>query len=339
MNILKVRENGILPELASFEGQEFFRRPGLRTVEMYIKEPPQGINENTGIMMVSHNWGGTWKMCVPWCDVLSFKFNLICVSVNYLQSGGEWSAYCPTYDHGVLQTGDCLRALYHVRNFLLEKGLHINFRRCYAAGASGGGNISQMLNKFAPRSFGCIIDLCGMAKLSRETALGLERLNAGYSEAPEAENYLSAAMQEIRDIGDPEHLKLQYAANKDAKIVIVHGLDDDACPCREKVQAFANMIKAGFQVDGYFITPVMVDDLILTTTGHQVGDRAYVIAKYGQPYMSEKGEFIKLAPEENDFVRKAPIIYPCTGGCYRIDYSEAPAILFEKEGGELSKRI
>ena len=331
MKILKERPLGTLPVMSSFEGQEFFRRPGRREVEMYIAEPYGGLNDNTGIMMVSHNWGGTWEMCSAWCDILSTKFNLICVSVNYLQSGSSWREYCPTYDHGVIQTIDCLRALYHIRNFLTEKGIRINFRRTYAAGASGGGNISQMLNKFAPHSFGCIIDLCGMAKLSRETALGLQVLNAGYSEDPEAENYLSPAMQEIRDIGNPSHLKLQFAANPENKIVIVHGLDDDSCVCHEKVQAFANMIKAGFQPDGHFITPGMVDGIIVTTTTHQVGDRPYVIAKFGQPYLSEKGDFVKLAPEEDDFAKKHSVIYPCTGGSYKIDFSTIPTISFEKE--------
>ena len=330
METLKERAGGVLPEIATFEGQEFFRRPGKRSVEMYIAEPCGGVNENTGIMLVSHNWGGTWEMCKPWCEILSSKFNLICVSVNYLQSGSSWREYCPVYDHGVFQTGDCLRALYHIREYLREKKIRINFRRMYASGASGGGNISQMVNKFAPHTFGCIVDLCGMAKLSRETALGLQLLNAGYSEDPEAENYLSPAMKEIRDIGNPEHLKLQFAANGDVKIVIVHGVEDDACCCHEKAQAFANMIKAGFHVDGIFVTAAMVDGQILTTTGHQVGDRPRVIARYAQSYISEKGEFVKLAPEKNDFVRQETIVYPCTGGNYRINFSAAPEITFEK---------
>ena len=177
-----------LSGVQSFEGQEYRFRPGKRTVEYYVCAPKKGINANTGLMLVSHNWGGTWKYTAPWCDILSDRFNLICMSVNYLQSGEVKHDKVP-YDHGVLQAMDCLRTLYEVMNNLDKAQIKFNRRRIYAAGASGGGNVSLMVNKLAPNTFGCIVDLCGMPGLTNDIAFGVGALNAGYSKDPKSPKY------------------------------------------------------------------------------------------------------------------------------------------------------
>ena len=329
MQILQLEVQKNLPEIISFEGHNLLNSNEPRVVQAHICWPNAPLNENTGSMLVSHNWGGTWEMCWEWCKVLANKFNLICIDTDYYQSG--WVAGDPTYDHGFVQAMDCLRALYEVRNYLIANKLPFNRQRNYAAGASGGGNISQMVNKFAPHTFGCIIDLCGMPGLTDNIAYGVGRLNAGYSCDPQAENYLAKHMQEIRDFGNLEHLKIQYECNPGNQVVIVHGVDDDYCSCADKAKIFANMLAIGFKPEGYFITPGMVDGLIVLDTGHSIGDRAYIIAKYGQRFIAEHGKFVKLV-EADDFERKSKIIYPVTGGVYCIDYaSGAPFITFTAE--------
>lgn len=327
MKIIRQQEGCLLPEVICFDAQNPFNSNEKREVEAHIYTPSAGINENTGFMLISHNWGGTWEMCWNWCPIISEKFNLITIDTNYFQSG--WQAGDPTYDFGVLQAIDCLQALYEVKSYLDEKNIVCNRCRNYAAGASGGGNVSQMVNKFAPHTFGCIIDLCGMPGLTDEIAFGeCLRLNAGYSRNPADENYLSPAKQEIRDFGNLQHLAIQYRCNPDNQVVIVHGVDDDYCSCADKAVIFSNMIRSGFKPDGIFVTPGMVDGIVLTSTGHALGDRPYIIAKYGQRYIAEKGEFIKLV-EKDDFDRKSVINYPVSGGQYSIDYRNgAPRISF-----------
>lgn len=328
MNILKQNPKSLLPEIISVESQSCFKSSERRSVEAHISYPGAGINENTGMMLVSHNWGGTWEMCWYWCQVLSAKFNLICIDTDYYQTG-PWDPKGPAYDFGVLQSIDCLRVLYELRKYMKDNNIAYNRRRIYAAGASGGGNVSQMLNKLAPHTFGCIIDLCGMPGLTDKVAYGESpRLDAGYSRDPEHPNYLAKHMQEIRDYGNPEHLAIQYQYNPESQVVIVHGVDDDYCCCADKVGIFGNMLRAGFKPEGYFITPGMVDGIVVTDTGHPIGDRAYVIAKFGQKFIAEKGEFVKLL-EASDFDRQSVIQYPVTGGTYQIDYSNgAPSIAF-----------
>ena len=134
----------VMPEskkLIQIAGQEYRFRPGKREFTVYVRYPDKGVNANTGLMLVSHNWGGTWKYTAPWCDLLSNRFNLICLSVDYLQSGEAKHDKVP-YDHGLLQAMDCLRALYTVQQELDSKKIKFNRRRIYAAGASGGGNVT-----------------------------------------------------------------------------------------------------------------------------------------------------------------------------------------------------
>ena len=313
-----------------FAGQEYRFRPGAREVEYYVRAPKQGIDGGTGLMLLSHNWGGTWKLTAPWCDLLSDRFNLICLSVNYLQSGETSHREVP-YDHGVLQAMDCLRALHEVQRNLDAAKIPFNRRRIYAAGASGGGNVSLMVNKLAPATFGCVIDLCGMPGLTNDIAFGVGKLNAGYSKDPSSPKYLTPAMQEIRDPGHPGHLRIQREANPDNQVVIVHGLDDTSCNPADKMLVAASMVRAGFRPDTHFLTQADVDGKIVTTTGHAIGDRPEIIAKFGGPYIAEKGAFVKLNPGQSDLDSNREVVFPVTGGRYVVSFRGAPTIRFEAE--------
>ena len=48
---------GLIKE-QEFEGQEWPFKPGKRMVKMYVREPANGVNANTGFMLLLHNWGG-----------------------------------------------------------------------------------------------------------------------------------------------------------------------------------------------------------------------------------------------------------------------------------------
>lgn len=309
-------------------GQEYRFRPGARDVEFYIRAPKTGITAETGLMLVSHNWGGTWKMTAPWCDILADRFNLICMSVNYLQSGEAVHNDVP-YDHGLLQACDCLRALFEVQNRLDAAGIKFNRRRIYAAGASGGGNVSLMVNKLAPATFACIIDLCGMPGLTDEIAYGKCRLNAGYSQDPASPKYLTPAMQEIRDPGNLAHLKIQYAANSANQVVIVHGLNDTSCSVADKMVIASQMTRAGFRPATHFLTPADIDGKIVTNIGHDIGNRPEVIAKFGGPYMNLTSKFHCQLNAPSNLDAKNDVVYPVTGGRYVISFKGAPTVRFE----------
>jgi predicted esterase len=318
-----------LQQMQKFPGQEYRFAPGQREVKMYVREPSNGINADTGLMLLLHNWGGTWKQTVPWCNELADRYNLITISVNYLQSGESKHDKVP-YDHGLLQAVDCLRAVYTVAQKLEKAGVKWNFKRLYAAGGSGGGNVSQMVNKLAPSSFACIVDMCGMPGLTEDIAFGRGNLNAGYSRDPKSPKFLTTAMREIRDPGNLLHLRRQKKSNPNNKVVIVHGQDDCYCSVVDKITIFENMIKADFRPSGYFLTKSDIDGEVITTTGHAIGNRLKVIERYAGRFLKENGDFSRETIEANNFEKAEKVEFPCTGGKYIVDYTGIPTLIWQK---------
>jgi len=327
----------ILEQDQEFVAQEWPFAPGERKVKMWVQEPPAGIKGNTGLMLCLHNWGGIYdqETYVQWCNAFSERYNVVAVSVNYLQSGQEWKADGHPYDHGYLQAMDCIGALYHVQKQLRDKGIAFNEHRVYAMGGSGGGNVTEMVMKLAPHTFACGVDICGMPGLTDGIAYGTgeygSHLNALYSQDPQSPNYLTADMQEIRDFGNLAHCRLLHEANPNLKIVIVHGVDDASCSVVHKIGQFQRMVMAGIDVDGHFLTEADVDEVAVKTTGHAVGDREQVVIKYADEYLKADSKFAKATTGPCDFSRGGTFEYPTTNGKYVIDFSDYPLIAFVPE--------
>lgn len=323
----------MLVQEQEFVAQPWPLQPGERTVKMWVQQPAVGVGAGTGLMLVLHNWGGVYNSpeYLQWCKTFSDRFNVIAVSVNYLQSGpNAWSAQQP-YDHGYLQALDCLRALYTVWGQLRAQGIAFNEHRVYAMGGSGGGNVTQMVMKLAPHTFACGVDICGMPGLIDDIAYGTGHgtsLNAGYSRDPRTPGHLSSDMQQIRDFGNPEHCRLLHDANPGLKIVIVHGVHDQSCPVLPKILQYHNMLAAGLDVDAHFLTDFDVDGTVITTTGHPVGDREQVVLKYASVYMSEDGRMARATAGPSDFTRGGTFAYPTSKGKYVLDFTAAPTIEF-----------
>ena len=69
----------------------------------------------------------------------------------------------------------------------------------------------------------------------------------------------------------------------------------------------------------------------VTNTGHAIGDRPEVIAKFGGAYIAENGAFAKLIPGKSDLDAEREVAYPVTGGRYVVSFKGAPTIRFEKQ--------
>lgn len=325
--------NRVLQQDQEFAAQEWPLQPGLRSVKMWVHEPAAGIGANTGLMLVLHNWGGTYTApeYVRWCETFANRYDVITISVNYLQSGqGSWSAQRP-YDHGYLQAMDCIRALHVVHTQLKGRGIAFNERRIFSMGGSGGGNVTQMVMKLAPHTFACGVDICGMPGLTDDIAFGTGNgttLNAGYARDRVAATGLSIDMQQVRDFGHLEHCRLLHAANPNLKIVIVHGMDDTVCPVLPKITQFHNMRAAGIQVDGRFLNEIDVDGHAVMNTGHSVGNRDQIVIKYADPYLKPDGKLAKATAGPSDFTRGGTFEYRTASGKFVIDYTGAPTIRF-----------
>ncbi|MES2790369.1 MAG: prolyl oligopeptidase family serine peptidase, partial [Planctomycetota bacterium] len=228
--------------------QEWPLRPGPRQVPVTIHYPGgklANITEKTGLMLSLHNWGGTGCAGTANPVQLAERFNVVCLCVDYLQSGVKESVEDPEpYDFGYLQALDALRALSWLESSLGEQKIAFAKGRVYATGGSGGGNVTLMTNKLAPRTFACSIDMCGMSRLTDDMAYNLQGgtdLNARYSRDPQSPNYLTPDQQQLRFVGEPTHLEVMKKLGNSSRVIVVHGVQDTACPVADAQEMVANM--------------------------------------------------------------------------------------------------
>jgi hypothetical protein len=298
---------------------------GARTVKAYVYYPGKSlakVNNDTGLFLSLHNWGNTHDSGTASPDFLVERYNVVVICVDYLGSGKNWAESGP-YDFGYLQGLDALRALYWVYNGLQETGTPFNKGRIYSTGGSGGGNVTQMVNKLAPRTFAAIIDMCGMAKLSDDIAFGLEGgspLNAGYSQAPENPTYLSPDAQALRDLGNPIHLKQMKDYGQETQIFVVHGSSDTTCPVADKREVVKNMYAAGLLVTALFLEDRHLDGTVFKSTGHSLGDRTLIVKHMADAQLLPDSPDAAIRKGRTDFERKDVVCYTTPNGCWEISY-------------------
>lgn len=317
--------------------QEWPQRPGPRTVRVLVHYPGgelATVTSKTGVMLTLHNWGGT--DCVGTADPkeLARRFNVVALCVNYLQSGPKDSIDGPEpYDFGYLQALDALRALYWVTSKLKEAERPYADARIYCTGGSGGGNVTLMANKLAPRTFACAVDMCGMKKLNDEIAFNLPGnggLNARWSRDPASPNHLTVDEQELRFVGHPAHLAAMKRLGATCRILVVHGVDD-AATYRHAVEMVKNMQDAKLDVEPHFITADRVDGTTFTTTGHALGNRTRIVLEVAGKYIEPGSPQALLRQGATDFERREDVRYATSGGEFVISYQAGfPVGRFEK---------
>ena len=319
--------------------QEWPHQPGPRTVAVHLHYPSgnlANVGSGTGLMLTLHNWGGT--ACIGTADprVLANEFNVVAICVDYLQSGA-WNPESATgpYDFGYLQALDALRALYAVQNALDRAGIAFDRRRIFGTGGSGGGNVALMANKLAPRTFACVVDLSGMAKLTDDIAYGLpdgSRLNAAYSRDAASPKHLTADEQELRFIGHPGHLSTMKHLGNSCRIIIVHGEDDDVCPVADAREMVANMQAAGLDVHPHFVTKQELDGSTFLDSGHSLGDRTQIVLREAGRFLDGDSPDAIGRAEPSDFDLRGTVRYETTNGAWVISYEQGfPVGRFEKK--------
>lgn len=329
-----------LPEkdgVVDIPAQEWPYRPGPRQVKVYLHYPGgalKNVGPRTGLMLSLHNWGGTGFRGTADPRVLANRLNVVAIGVDYLQSGPVDSIKGPEpYDFGWLQALDALRALRFVHAGLAERKIAFADGRIFATGGSGGGNVTLMVNKLAPRTFACVIDLCGMARLTDDIAYNLpggSDLDARYSRDPYNRNFLSADDQQIRDPGRPEHLAVMKKFGSTCKIVVVHGDEDTTCPIADARDMVDSMKKAGLDVEPHYITRDRLDGKVFRSAGHSLGDRTEIVFQVAGKYLRPDSPDAIVRRGPTDFERREDIRFPTKHGRFVVSYDKGlPAGRFE----------
>ena len=308
--------------------QEWPLRPGPRQVRVLIHYPDgtrSSIGSRTGIFLTLHNWGGNDCDGTASPQALAREFNVIALCVNYLQSGPEDSIKGPEpYDFGWLQGLDALRAVWLVFHELDSSKQPFGRGRLFATGGSGGGNVTLMANKLAPRTFACVVDMCGMKKLSDALAYNLpaaNSLNARWSRDTASPNFLSPGAQEIRFVGHRAHLAEMKRLGTTTKIVSVHGVDDTTCRS-DGEEMVANLRRAGLDIVPVWVTKEMVDGKVFTTTGHALGNRTLIPQHVAGKWVRCDGPEALERKTATDFERREEVRYVTSDGAYVISYAE-----------------
>ena len=308
-------------------GQSWPHQPGPRTVRTSVYYPGnalQNVTDQTGIMLTLHNWGGQQCAGTASPTALADRLNVIAVCVDYLQSGRQASVDDPEpYDCGYLQAVDALRALAYVRNGLIAAKHDYHDGRMYCTGGSGGGNVTLMANKLAPHTFACVIDMCGMKKLSDDIAFNLpggSGLNARWSRERNSTYFLSTDEQEIRFVGNPGHLATMQERKHQTKIVVVHGVKDSTCPFPDAQEMVRNMKAAGLDVAAYFIDECDLNETAFTSLGHGLGNRTEIVFQVAGEFLSPDGADARHRAGPSDFEQRSPVVYKTTNGRFVISY-------------------
>ena len=319
--------------------QEWPQKAGSRRVQIRVVYPRgalKNVNAETGVMLTLHNWGGEGCAGTANPNALADRLNVVAVCVNYLQSGRQAAIEgSEPYDFGYLQALDALRALWFVYHGMQERELPFDAGRIYCVGGSGGGNVTQMAAKCAPRTFACVVDMCGMKKLSHDVAFDLpggSELNARWSRSPQSKNYLNVDHQEIRFVGHPDHLAAQKRMGSTTKIVVVHGVDDRTCPFEDAREMTSNMQAAGLDAEPHFITSADLDGSVFTSSGHALGDRTEIVFRVAGKYLSTDSEQVIRRREPTDFDGGGEVRYRTSNGQFVISYESGfPVSRFEPE--------
>ena len=319
--------------------QEWPLHPAPRHVPVFIHYPfgrLDRVTGKTGLMLTLHNWGGTGAVGSADPKALTERLDVISIAVDYLQSGKHEGLEAPEpYDFGYLQALDALRALWYVQQGLRANNVVFNPGRIYVTGGSGGGQVALMCNKLAPRTFTCVIDMCGMCKLSDDIAYGLpggSSLNARWHREPNHPHFLTDDDREIRFIAHPAHLAEMKRLGHSAKIIVVHGTDDNTSPFIDAKQMVESMKAADIDVEPFFVTKNHIDGKTFTSIGHSLGQRTEIVFRVAEKYLRTDSSSFLNKKSSTDFFRREEIRYETSNGTYVISYENGfPTGRFEKK--------
>ena len=253
---------------------------------------PDKINSNSGIMLFTHGWGGNRYQHRDKMEYVCEKFNLICLSTEYRQSGFDFNSVSGSgasapYDASFYQVFDVLNTL----RASLSIYPMVNRNRIYHYGGSQGGHIALLSGIFAPDTFAFIYASSPMTHIdSKKYAItGRE---------------FSSWEMKIRNVtANADKLK--------CPIFLEHGTGDDNVPCETHTKALESQLRK----HGKTVTARYYEN-----GGHDL-----------QPAISKLDAFKTMISENilnlsreypDDFILGSKTIVPCGEKALHIDWSK-----------------
>jgi predicted esterase len=247
-------------QVCPFETQDYqSRQYGDARIDSYVTEPANGVNSQTGLLLLIHGWGNDGQEAYAEDSlVYADRFNLVVTRVEFRQCGREahhpspGKTYDQPYDFSKLQTIDCLRAAYAT----LARYPQINRSRLMIWGGSQGGHLGAQCLIFAPHLWALAVLNCGVylplsGCKARELGFGFD-LHAngtgiGFAECALGEGNVFTPAEE--DIRNP--WKNAALMPSQTPIIIIHGTMDTTVDIKHSVFLQARLLGLGYPAAFY----------------------------------------------------------------------------------------
>ncbi|MFA7160802.1 MAG: prolyl oligopeptidase family serine peptidase [Kiritimatiellia bacterium] len=136
-----------------------------KKIFVYVVQPSK-MTRRTGLMHFAHGWGGNRYQYREMQRDFSDRYNLVCISTEFRQSGFYFDPVTGTgadlpYDASHYQVLDCLNAVRKTLSIYPA----LNRRRLISFGGSQGGHIAMLMGIFAPNTFACIVAACSLTRI------------------------------------------------------------------------------------------------------------------------------------------------------------------------------
>jgi dienelactone hydrolase len=105
-----------------------------------------------------------------------------------------------------------------------------------------------------------------------------------------------------------------------AKIIVVHGTEDDTCPFADAREMVELMRGHHLDVEPHFVAPEDLDGIIFTSAGHSLGNRTEIVFRVADKYLNPSGSTFFRRKTPTDFERGEEIRYRTSDGEFVISY-------------------
>jgi len=253
---------------------------------------PEDIGSNTGVMLFTHGWGGNRYQHQAQMEYACDKYDLICISTEYRQSGYDFDSVrgngsLVPYDASFYQVFDVLNTL----RISLSLYPGVDRTRIYHYGGSQGGHIALLSAIFAPSTFSFIYATSPMTHIDTPKYILTGR------------DFSSWEMS-VRDVG-------AHAENIICPVFLEHGINDDNVCCDTHTKAL---------------------EIKLKKLGRRVVSRYYENGGHNlQPATTRFDAFKSMMSEEtlnmkrkypDDFITGNKVVIPCGDKALHIDWSK-----------------
>jgi dienelactone hydrolase len=255
---------------------------------------PDHIGPDTGVLLLTHGWGGTRFNELGKINEACEPYNLVCISVEFRKSGFDYDPQggsgwdCP-YDLSFYQLFDVINGLREVLR--LRPGL--NTKRIFHYGGSQGGHIALLSAIIAPKTFAAVYGSC----------------SATFIEP----HFLVWAGREYFPHELSSRSVLDHADRIECPVYLDHGTSDNEVSCDHTRKLEAMLRKRNAPVEAVYYEGA----------GHMLAPVTNRIAAFKS--MAPRFLGTHINPQTPDILSGAKLTIPCADRTLNIDWSQPAA--------------